>query len=604
INPDGTPGASSQFVYNPYGLISKTGYRRLSNGNINANLRLNYAFKGFLEGLNAGIGGSINNEMYSYNNQIRPEFAVYSLSLPAEIDPSDTANINYLRYTKYNDDADPYWEYPSSNFQHKFFESYLNYDIAKGDHALHAMLRMQLDSYQNSGNHYVFSNASLGSRIHYSLKNKYIAEFTGGYHGMEQYPDGNRFGFFPAIGLGWILSRENFLVNNRFINYLKLRGSAGILGGSMSFTGNDVNSRIFHTQYYSRTSSVYFGETNQNEIYGITESTIANPMITWDKLRSVNAGIEGTFFNHLDLTLDYFDEYRYDILTINNQHPWVLGYGERQPYMNDAIIKNNGIEATVALHGSGNNFSYRVSGSLWSNFNEIIRNPAATLYKDAYRSEIGKRVGQIMGFETLGFFASDEEAQNAAVKQTFGQVGAGDVIYKDQNSDGIVDDLDKVAMGNSYVPEYTYALNIYLSYRNFSLSILGQGIIYSSFMMEGYFQPFNGYRNSYDYALERWNEANKESARYPRLSSVTNQNNSQPSDIWLRSLDYFKIRHAELGFDLPDNLINRIAVENFRIFVRGMNLFTWTKEIDFMDPEIMTGYPGMTSVTMGIKASF
>ena len=187
-------------------------------------------------------------------------------------------------------------------------------------------------------------------------------------------------------------------------------------------------------------------------------------------------------------------------------------------------------------------------------------------------------------------------------KQMFGIVGAGDVIYKDQNGDNVIDDNDKKPIGYSSVPQYTYTLNIDLKYRNFDFIAFFQGIGNSSTMLGSYFIPFSTKGNAYNYAFNRWTPTSQ-NASFPRLSTVDNANNYQSSTIWLRSADYLKLRNLELGYKLPANLLKKLNMDNLRFFVRGMNLFTKSKEIDFADPESLTGYPTMKSVSLGVNVS-
>ncbi len=185
----------------------------------------------------------------------------------------------------------------------------------------------------------------------------------------------------------------------------------------------------------------------------------------------------------------------------------------------------------------------------------------------------------------------------------FGIVGAGDVIYKDLNGDKVIDDNDKKPIGYSSVPEYTYSLNLSLKYRNFDFAAFFQGVANSSVMLGGYFIPFSAKGNAYDdYAFNRWTSTNQNSA-LPRLSTVANSNNNQSSTIWLRSSEYLKLRNLEVGYNLPANILKMMSIDNIRFFARGMNLFTKSKEIDFIDPEGTTGYPSMKSVSLGVNVT-
>jgi TonB-linked SusC/RagA family outer membrane protein len=460
-----------------------------------------------------------------------------------------------------------------------------------------------MDSYILRGAHQNQRHQGASARIHYGFKNRYFAEVTSGYYGSEVFMDGKRFGLFPAAALGWIASEENFVKNTlSFVNYLKLRGSYGLTGSNTSFTGLSITDRIFYNQYYSGATGYAFGPTASTTKVGRQEGRLANPNLTWDKSFKTDISAEMTLFNHVNFMFTWFNELRTDILTPDTTIPETLGYGNgRQPWQNGGEVKNHGYETTLEYFGSASDFKYSVEAGVWFYKSQIVKRPDLTIYPDAYRNATGKPVGQIFGLEAIGYYKDAADVANYP-KQMFGLVGAGDVIYKDQNGDKVIDDNDKKPIGFSDVPQFNYSLNLNLKYRNFDFSAFFQGIANSSTMLSGYFIPFSAKGNAFDYVFDRWTSTNQ-NARFPRLSTVANANNNQSSTVWLRSADYLKLRNLELGYKLPSNLLKSIRMDNLRFFVRGMNLFTDSKEIDFMDPENLSGYPSMKSVTLGVNVT-
>jgi hypothetical protein len=444
-----------------------------------------------------------------------------------------------------------------------------------------------------------------GLRLHYGYNQKYFAEFTSGYYGQEQYMSGKQFGFFPAGALAWVISNEDILKDNPTIDYLKVRGSYGMVGGGMSFTGTNVNDRVFFNQYYSGATGSRFGENSQTVYAGRQEGRSANPDITWDKSYKTDISLETTLWGHVSYMFNYYNDKRTDILTIDNLIPAPFGMNNgRQAYLNSGEVINKGYETTLDFFGKSGDFEYSIQGGLWFNRSKIVKSPNEPVYQYEHSSGIGKPIGQIFGYETDGFFSSDEAASSNPYTQTFGDVGAGDVVYVNQTGDdNVIDNNDAIALGYSRIPEYTYSLGIDLKYKRVSLSVFGQGTMNSSIMVGGYFIPFNTQGNSFDYAQDRWTPANMDNARFPRLSTVSNSNNTQSSDVWLFSKDYFKIRNVELGYNITEKGSGKMF-DNMRIYVRGMNLFTFAKEIDFIDPETISGYPSMKSVSLGISTSF
>ncbi len=519
-------------------------------------------------------------------------FAVYALQKTA---------TDYS-YTKIGENSALSWVTGSGHTNRNSFEANLNYETTKGDNALSAMLVYHMDRYVVRGSHLYQGNQGISGRVHYGYKNRYFAEVTSGYYGSEVFAAGKRFGLFPAAALGWILSEEGFMKNSlSFVNYLKLRGSYGLTGSNTSFTGISVTDRIFFNQYYSGSTGYAFGPAMGTTKVGRQEGRMANPDLTWDKARKTDLSAEMTLLGHVNFQFTWFNEVRSDILTVDAASiPGTLGFSNgRQPMRNGGEVKNHGYETTLGYFGNCGDLKYSVEAGLWFNRSEIIKKPDLAIYPDAYRNATGKPVGQIFGLEAIGFYKNNADVANYP-KQMFGIVGAGDVIYKDQNGDKVIDDNDKKPIGYSTIPEYTYSLSLNLKYRNFDLTAFFQGVANSSAMLGNYFIPFSTKGNAYDYAFDRWTVDNQ-NASLPRLSTIDNANNYQSSTLWLRSAEYLKLRNLELGYQLPGNLMKRLSLDNIRFFVRGTNLFTNSKEINFIDPESLTGYPSMKSVSMGVN---
>lgn len=593
LNPNGTIGGNQQYTNNPYGLITGSGYQTSSERNLNVNIRLKYDLGDLLKGLSAGVAGSVSNWMQAIDNKSRT-FAVYALQKSA----------SSYSYTKIGENSALSWVTGSGHTNRNSFEANLNYETTKGDHAWSAMLVYHMDRYVVRGSHLQQGNQGFSSRVHYGYKNRYFAEATAGYYGSEVFADGKKFGLFPAVAVGWVASEEDFFKNSLpFVNYLKLRGSYGLTGSNTSFTGISVTDRIFFNQYYSGSTGYAFGPTMNTTKVGRQEGRLSNPDITWDKASKTDISLETKLFKHIDFMFTWFNEQRSDILTVDAANiPETLGYSNgRQPMRNGGEVKNHGYETTLGYSGSAGDLKYSVAAGLWFCKSEIVKRPDLTVYPDAYRNATGKPVGQIFGLEAIGYYQSAADVANHP-KQMFGIVGAGDVIYKDQNGDNVIDDNDKKPIGYSAFPQYTYSLNIDLKYRNFDFIAFFQGVANSSTMLGSYFIPFSTKGNAYDYAFDRWTPTSQ-NVSLPRLSTVDNANNYQSSTLWLRSADYLKLRNLELGYQLPADLLKKMSMNNLRFFVRGMNLFTKSKEIDFADPESLTGYPTMKSVSLGVNVT-
>ena len=603
-NPNGTLGGNSTYKNNPMGMIANSGYQTSFQRNLDVNLRLKYEFDQNLKGLSVGIAGASSTWMTLWDNKTR-SYATYSIV--------DKTNLATTTYNQQGDSTNLAWSTDVIANKRMTFEANVAYNRVFGKHKLDAMVMAHTDRYAlqvRSLTPYNFDNAGLGARINYGYNNKYFAELTGSYYGQEQYNPDNRFRFFPATSVGWIASNEDFLKNNSIVDFLKVRASYGIVGGGsgLLFPGNDVKSRLYYAQYFQKLGGVTFGETNAyapgSASYQL--GLLANPAISSDRAAKANLGIDATLLKSLHVNIELYNENRTDILAYNNLMPQTMGYAGRVSYTNGGEVNNSGYELNVDYTGQQGDLIYQVNAGVWFNKSKIVKKPdVIPLPGIDRRSGIGSPVGQVFGYEAIGFYATDEDAANATVKQSFGNTQAGDAIYKDNTGDNKIDISDMVPLGFSAIPQYTYTFGFELKYKNFSLSAMGQGTMNSSQMLTGYVVPFSTQGNAYKSFTENsWSPSNIDNAKFPRLSTAANSNNVQPSSLWMVSGDYFKIRNIEIGYDLPENTLKSIGFSGLKVYVRGLDMFTFSKEIKHVDPETLSIYPAMKSVTAGISLSF
>jgi TonB-linked SusC/RagA family outer membrane protein len=603
-NPNGSLGGTAAYSNNPLGMISQSGYNSSLKRNLDVNIRLDYAFDNSLKGLSVGLATSTGTAMTIWDNKVR-NYSTYSID--------DISNLLNSTYTRHGDSTDLNWQTDVRAIRRVTYESNLKYNRTFGKHAINGLLMSHFDRYIqfNTGvTSYYYDNGGLGLRFNYGYADKYFAEFNGSYYGQEQYKKENRFKFFPSVSGAWITSNEEFLKDNKTINYLKLKASYGVVGGGSGFLfpGSNAKTRIFHSQYYDRMTGIWLGETNSYApaVAAFQLGTLANPLISCDFSHKANIALEATLLNHVNLTVELFKDKRTDILTYNNDLPATLGFSGRNGYVNGGEVINRGYEVTLGYFGKTGDFSYSVNGMLSFNKSKVIKRPdVVSLPGIDNRSGLGMPVGQLFGYEALGFYASDDEAQQAAVSQTFGHTQAGDVMYKDNTGDSKIDISDMMPLGYSFIPQYNYSLSVVLDYKGFSLSLFGEGIQNSSVMMGGYTIPFSTQGNAYkSFAENSWSPDNITNAKYPRLSTVANSNNSQSSSVWLASRDYIKLRNIEIAYNLPEKLIQKMNLSKLKIYVSGNDLFTYARELKHIDPETLSYYPAMKSVNLGLNFSF
>jgi len=603
-NPNGTLGGTATYKDNPLGMISQTGYQTYLQRNLDVNLRLEYAFDKALKGLKLGAAGSSNTWMVLWDNKTRG-FATYSID--------SLSNLGATTYSRHGDSTNLAWGSDVVTYKRMTFEANAKYSKTFGVHHIDGLLMYHMDRFVQqitSSNPYNYDNAGLGMRLAYSNNDTYFAEFSGSYYGQEQYNPKNRFKFFPAASFAWVASNEDFLKGNDKIDYLKGRVSYGIVGGGSGqlYPGYNAKNRMNYAQYYQKFGGVNFGETNSFAPSGASYQlgSLANPNLTADLSHKFNVGLESTFLKSINVKFDYFYDQRTGILAWNNMMPATMGFAGRLSYLNGGQVDNKGYELSVDYFGQVDDFSYLINGGIWYNKSKMVKKPdVIPLPGVDKRSGINMPIGQNFGYEVIGFYATDAEASNATVKQTFGYTQAGDAIYKDNTNDNRIDISDMVPLGYSFLPQYEYSVSIDLKYKGIYFSAMGQGTMNSSVMLGGYVIPFSTQGNALkSYTENSWTPATAGSAKYPRLSTTANANNSQPSSMWLVSADYFKLRNLEIGYSIPQTILKDFKFVSARVYLLGLDLLTLAKEYKHGDPETLGYYPSMKSYSLGLCLTF
>jgi len=437
---------------------------------------------------------------------------------------------------------------------------------------------------------------------------RYLFDVNIGYNGSENFPDQKRFGFFPAFSAGWILSEESFMENIRVINYLKIRGSYGIVGNDRLGSNRFL---YLPDAWDPETGGYNFGIDNPNNQPGATELRIGNPDVTWETAIKQNLGIDAKFLDgKLGTSFDYFNENRKDILIIRNTVPAYVA--AELPAVNMGEVQNQGFEVELRWHQNiGPDFLYRISANMSYARNEIlfkdeIPQPHPWLY------ETGNPVGQPFGYITKGFFTDtvntstdDRYADHLGVRYP------GDVMYEDLNGDGKIDDLDTRPVGHSFrVPEYNFGLNLFIKWKSFDLSMTFSGVKNTSRILPSYFrEPYGGQnRGLFSYLYDgRWIPENAENAEFPRFSQVSSDNNYRNSDLWIQDASYIRLKNVELGYTLRSAAFRTIGLSNIRIYANAYNLLTWS-DFYYFDPESRPGSSGLYPMTkiynMGLKFNF
>ncbi len=603
-NPNGTFGGTQNFT-NPYANLLKTGFQESNGRTLLSSLRLDYDLSMITQGLSAAVAVSVNNYFISGSNRVK---TVERYAISKNI-TGDTV------YARFGQNTSIIGTEPNlGQYRNVATQAYLNYHRNFGKHDISAMALFNADN-SNIDKGAIFAgtdaanlslpykNNSVGARFTYVNNDKYIAEFSGSYMGSENFLPGKRYGFFPAASLGWIASNESFLKDNKKVTFLKVRGSYGL-------TGNDEigGSRFMFDQRYPFGASYFFG-TNNAGASGISEGRLANPDVTWEKDTKANFGIEATFLTQFDVSVDVFAQKRTDIIaTANATIPLYLGY-TALPTLNQGEVKNKGFEAVIRYRSKEKStIQFFAEANVFYARNEIIFN-AQTIQLNKGLINAGNRLGQPYGLRALGLFQTDAEA--AASPRPIGiDVRAGDVKYEDVGGplglpDGIIDGNDSQPIGNTGLPELTLGLHTGLQFKRFDLDLMFQGVSGRTVSLSGnQFRPFQNFGQAGEIALERFTPQTAATATFPRLTTENNLNNYRFSSFYQRNGSFIKLRSAEIGYSLSEQMIKKIKMQHLRLFLTGTNLFS-IDHIKYGDPEALgTGYPNLRTITLGARIQF
>jgi TonB-linked SusC/RagA family outer membrane protein len=465
---------------------------------------------------------------------------------------------------------------------------------------------------QNTGNNIFYHFENAGGRFNYTYNNRYMLDLGFGLSGSDQYAPGHRWAFYPAAGLGWVVSNEDFLRNNRAISFLKLRFSAGSSGNDQTNNG-----RYLYQQYYV-SSGIFYTGTSLTGNTGIVPSYGANPSIHAEHSTQYDAGLDATLFNHVSLVLDVFRDHRTGIITQENN--LMATYGASLPYANIGTVNNQGLEASVSYSGHVRRFGYSLGAMAVYARNKIVYE-AEIPPVNAFSRATGQPIGSVIGLKALGLYQQSDFNADGSLKSglptpAFGAVQPGDIKYADLDHNGTVDQNDVTKIGNPAVPTLQYSFNARVDYKGFELSGLFQGMSGNdvNLLTAAYYQTvaFVGNINVYPIAGNAWayypsqGIDTRSTATYPRLTTQANPNNYQNSSFWMKKGSFLRLRNLELGYSLPASALKALHADKLRIYINAVNPLTWSylsKHYN-MDPESVSGYPELKSYNAGIALTF
>jgi TonB-linked SusC/RagA family outer membrane protein len=581
IYTDGKHGGNATYRNNPLALISNSGYRQQHLRSFNFSFKLTQELDAVLEGLKVhGIVNFLNMGLYG---------DLWSKDFTTEYRTEAGTNV-------YGFESGLSYSTSFTQLRNMGAEIYFDYRKDWGESSLTALLGLRASKETASGRNQHIGHAGSYGKVAITNKNRYFADLVLGYNGSQYFRPGKRFGFFPALAAGWALSEEDFF-NCDFVDLLKIRGSVGL-------TGSDYAPSAYRFMYFQsyNWSGGYFFRNDNSWHGGISEGMPAYRDLKWENSLKTNLGIDANLNDRFKIGLDFFIDNRSDIL-VSRQGFTPDMIGVSLPYDNKGKVVSKGIEATLDYVLKANDFTLNLGG--YFNFRKSkILEMNETPQPHAYLERTNKPVGQYFGLETVGFF-SDQADINNSPKQMFSEVRPGDIKYKDQNKDGVIDEFDVIAIGKSSIPEITFAFYPSVSYRNFTIEALFNGTAnHSVYLNTSQFWGFYDQRNLSSSATEnRWSTSNTGNAKLPRLTTISNDNNYRLNDLWLKNGSFIKFRYLELRYDFPKQIAGKLFLSNAQLYVRSYNLFS-IDHIKDADPENLGPEPNYRQHNIGLKVTF
>lgn len=602
------PGPGANNGENPYVLLTQTGYREKFYNTAQSLFSLTQDLGDWVtKGLTVTVKGSFDAKNYNHlaRTKTPPQYMASG---------RDEFGDLILQQTVVGTDNLTYAE-SHSGYRSVYLEASVNWARSFGKHDLSALFLYQQSQRNDVGIDksepelaLPYRHQGIAGRITYSYDNRYFIEGNFGYNGSENFSPGKRFGFFPSVAAGYVISNEKFFEPVRgVIDLLKIKASYGIVGNDKIGTGDNVRRFIYNGTVNSG-SSYYFG-TRPHSSSSIQMGDWPNPNVGWEEAHKLNVGIDLSLFSKLKISADYFKEKREGIFLQRQSIPVYVGLST-QPWVNIGKMRNSGVDASLEYHQTiGQDLHLTVRGNFTYARNMIVDQDQPD-YKYLYMNRTGQARYQTFGLVAAGLFR-DQADIDAWPKQSFGDVEPGDIKYLDLNGDGVVDSYDVKPIGYTSIPEIVYGFGFSLQWKAFDFSAFFQGVGHVSFStLTDQTLGFNA-RNSREANLfsdvyDNYWTPERLDAKYPRLYIGTNNNNNQTSTFWMANGRYMRLKNLEIGYTLPKRISQKMAMQNMRVYLSGVNLFTFSP-FKLWDPDLQTGatnYPNNRIINIGLTIGF
>ncbi|HTI07485.1 MAG TPA: TonB-dependent receptor [Puia sp.] len=608
-NPNGSiPGSGTFLGMSPFSKSTQSGYTKEFRSTIQSSLGTKWDLSSIVtKGLY--LRGLFAYDFYDVQGNGRPKTPQTYQYLGKDANGVDQYKLilteKPLGYTTYNVSNRAY-----------YLETSVNYDRTFGKHTVNGLLLGNRREYVNltaatSIDNIPFRRQGLAGRVTYDYATRYLLQFDAGYNGSENFPPGKRYGFFPSVSVGWVPSKENFW-NSSVINYLKVRASYGKSGNDQIGTARF----LYQTTINKNAANYLFGQSQTTTTGAFAEARIGNNDISWEVSQKTNIGTDMELFNgRVTFTVDVFREHRTGILLQLQQIPSSAGYPSNNiPYANLGVVNNHGVEGNIEIrnrtHGG---FYYSLQGNFTFARNKVVEDNSP-LKPYPYQNSRGQSINRPYGFVSEGLFKDQADISKSA-DQSYLQtvIRPGDIKYKDLNGDGKIDANDQTFIGFARTPEIMFGFGGTIAYKGVDLSIFFAGAARTTMYMSGrstwaFSDGVGVYNVTREYYDHRWvpGAADNSKAEYPAILNVKSTNNFTSSTQWLKNGNYLRVKSAEIGYNFPKTLTDRVHISSFRLFINGANLGLWD-HIKIVNPEDdgpNENYPLQRSINFGAQVTF
>lgn len=586
-------GGTSEKTNNPYGLLTGRGYAERRYTYIQSDFGLTFNLNQWIQGLT--VKPYVSFDVYNVETATKSAtFAVYE-----PVRDLSTGTVTFSQWGENTQDTKQ--SRTGAEVERNYAVNILaDYHRTFRKHDIKGLLNFFQSRNEIRNIHEDPRRQNLGLHLSDMISDKYLLEFNINRVGVTSFSNENRYGWFPAFGVGYILSEENYLSGSEFLEFLKIRASYGILGSTSYSSEGGFASHLYRDVWK------VLGTINlDGENYRVAMDRTGNPDLGYQKSYEFNIGLDAVMFeNSTRLSFGYFNNVNDDWFdTRGDMIPGVIGLNEALPYYNYSKFGQKGFEGELwynrflgDLHFSfGANFTYGIT--------DRIKDAYSPYPEESFSGmiTIGRPLDVILGLQAIGVFADQADIEQSP-RQTYGPVRPGDIKYADNNNDDFIDERDRVDIGNSD-PRLQFGFNFDFRFKGLNLNILAIGYgKYNRLLNTPYYQIY-GDRKYSSVVIDGLPNGNP----HPQLSAIAAENNFVNSDYWIVNGGFLKLRNVEFGYTLPHRLTERIGLNSVKLFTRGHNLATFSKIKD-LDPENLNAgignFPLVTTVTMGLSVSF